>query len=204
MELWRLGGRAIDEEVVDSIGRWLVMRRLEILPVALMILACGSEAPETLYPELGLTCPCEIQRWESYTDGGSMGGTIRDSKGRVLKICWDGRMRLDSSPGAQSPRLAYINAEYPTDAGAIPLPVGSDAETELIALFDGWSSTQIPADSLDRWLGIYFDASIPVEDRLSQLPGLTEKEERALYVAATSRRLKRQREIVHTPVPESS
>jgi hypothetical protein len=100
------------------------------------------------------------------------------------------------------PRLAYINAEHPSDDGAVPLPLGSDAESELIAVFDEWVAIQIPDDSLDLWFDIYFDFSITVEERLSKLPALSKDQKRALAVAATSRRLKRQRELGRAPGPE--
>jgi hypothetical protein len=111
-------------------------------------------------------------------------------------------MRIVGKDDLKRPRLAYINAEHPSDDGAIPLPLGSDVESELIAVFDEWVSTQIPDDSLDLWFDIYFDFSIPAKERLSKLPALSKDQKRALSVAATSRRLKRQRELGRAPGPE--
>jgi hypothetical protein len=175
------------------------MRRFTILSIVLLTLACAGKEPLKVYPELGLTCPCEVRRWEGYSDGGSRGGVIHDFYGRVLKIAWDGRMRIVGRDDLLRPRLAYIRAEHPSRDGAVPLPLGSAAESELITLFDEWVSTQIPPDSLDKWSGFYFDFSIPREERMSKLPELTEEQKRALSVAATSRYLRRQRELGYAP-----
>lgn len=113
-----------------------------------------------------------------------------------MAASWDGRMRLDVDQ--RMPRLAYINATHPATEGAQPLEMGSDAEAELIDIFDTWVQTEIPPDSLDAWLQVFFDYTAAGNVRREKLD-LKKSQERALRVARTSRFLKRQRELGRAP-----
>jgi hypothetical protein len=175
----------------------MVMRTILTLVLALFAVECGTDKPTTVFSELGLVCPCVIEKWVSYLDGGSMGGTIRDSKGTVLAASWDGRMRGEDE--ARVPRLAFIGAEHPGHEGAVPVQLGSETETQLIAVLDAWVATQIPSDKLDLWVSIFFDYTAAGKKRRSQLPKLSDSQKRALLAARTSEYLKRQRALGHAP-----
>ncbi len=177
------------------------MRVLATISLIFLALGCRANTSTVSYEKLGLECPCEVVEWEKYLDGGSMGGLVRDSRGTELPVSWDWRMDEFIGADLQKPHLAYINADYPSEDGATALPLGSEAERQLLDVLESWAATQVPPDKQDRWLSIYFDGSIARTDRTSQLPPLSDSQERALKVLKACRYLRLQRELGHAPAP---
>jgi hypothetical protein len=150
---------------------------------------------------LGLIPPVDIESWEKYKDGGSIGMTLRDSCGTALSISWDGAMRVVRPNGAGAvgeshaePRLLYLGAPFSTK-GARPIAVGSPRETALLDVFRLWTDERlhIPVAQQDSLRKIAHDYTMPEEDRQRKLSGLDAQARQALEVAALLRFLESQR-----------
>ena len=94
-------------------------------------------AVERIEKHLGLRAPYRIVQLGMYVDGGSIGGTIADARGKQVLFAWDGRERVGLLNGDRpyldsDPRLAYIGALYPGKGGSRPLAVGSPEESALV------------------------------------------------------------------------
>jgi len=98
---------------------------------------------------LGVSLPCTLLTAVSYLDGGAAGGTLRGAKGEVLKFAFGptgmrptqpadtsyypatGHLAVDTL-GTSKQYQAFVGADYPTKPGAMPLGVGTAAESVFI------------------------------------------------------------------------
>ncbi len=140
-----------------------------------------------------ISAPCEVTKFEMYLDGGSYGGVLRDSNNREVEFWFDGGSRAEEFTGPNFPRLIYLDAQKSGQDNAIPIPVGSKGEAEMISLLTTWVDKEILPKDQDRIYDIFFDYSIRVEERKRRLPDLSESQKRALSVLRVLRFLNGQR-----------
>ena len=144
------------------------MIRNVLAGVAVSLFACSprsSEMPEERSYEverieryLDLRWPCEIVRLDLYADGGSLGGSLRDADGRKLEFCWDGRVRkFHFTPHEH--RLAYLGADYVEKSSAVPVLVGSPAESALVDVLTLAAEQSIPSADHDSLVAALDDDS---------------------------------------------
>ncbi len=109
-----------------------------IITIVCLALALGltvpseSEHTERDLPwdsELELTAPVTLVWAGDYSDGGTVGFTVRDSLGHELSACLDGRMGEASYP----PRF-FLGATHPTFKNAVPIEAWSRREEALLDL----------------------------------------------------------------------
>jgi len=112
---------------------------------------------ENVRESLGLECPCEVTELGMYKDGGSMGGSIRDSRGRVLPFAWDPRMHNSRPLIPPGPRVLWLGAEYAGRAGSRPVDVASPEAAAVISILRSFSNSQIYIARQDSLLSAYFD-----------------------------------------------
>ena len=133
-----------------------------------------------------LQCPCEVTFFDMYLDGGTLGGKLKDSTGKVLKFCRDGRMRIHCIDGKKQevePWKFYIGATHPTDEGAIALEIGGEDEAHLIALLRSWIKTAI-SEELLFMLAPQYDAAPTFKEKQEIISSneLSDVQVRALWV----------------------
>jgi len=99
---------------------------------------------------LGISLPCTLAWCSPYLDGGSFGGVLVGAKGDSLPWAYGhgmipppatpssirhDRARVDAwedSIVQSAPRLAYVGAKHYRESGAMPLAIGSPAESLFI------------------------------------------------------------------------
>ncbi|MFO7654133.1 MAG: hypothetical protein R6X25_09960 [Candidatus Krumholzibacteriia bacterium] len=97
----------------------------------------------------GLQCPCTVAALVMYLDGGTIGGDIEDSNGRLVRFCLAAPQI--NRPGAAAPeyRRFYVGATHPDKAGAMPLDIGGSAEARLIGILREWLDPLMTVDAID-------------------------------------------------------
>ena len=126
---------------------------------------------------LGISLPCSLAVMGEYL-GGDVGGLLIGAEGESLLFAWDGGMRGPHGPppawvghdpqrarawfdawmdsvAIVMPRLAFIGANQPTLRGAVPLRVGSPAESLFIEALRstlGQPPSSQPRSGGARWL----------------------------------------------------
>jgi len=153
---------------------------------------------EVLYLDVAsgvwISAPSEVTKFEMYLDGGSYGGSLIDSNNQEVDFWFDGGFRAEKFSGPKYPRLLYLGAQKSGKDSAVPIPVGSIGETEMISLLTNWVDKEISPTDQDRIYDIFFDYSIRAEERKRMLPDLSESQKRALSVLKVLRFLNGQRQ----------
>jgi len=189
-----------------------------VLSVLVVLVGCAEPtvsadaetqlAIEHVREVLGLEYPYRVEHWGTYRDGGTLGVTIKDRRGRRLAFSLDGRTgRHDMAALMDSDldtlriphRHFYIGAEHPNKEGARELPIGSDEEFALLDLLDVISLDHFSRATRDSLIEPRLDKSRQAE--VGQVFAHLKEEERialgAGSLAASRRSLDPQGMVIH-------
>jgi len=86
-----------------------------------------------------LHAPYEIKETMMYKDGGTIGIVVKDSKGVLLPLCYDQRIKVPKED-----RFVYVGATHPDQSSATKVARGSKTER---ALFRVLTSAEIISKS---------------------------------------------------------
>ena len=130
------------------------------------------------YRPLPVEPPCTVESLEYYLCGGQ-GGVLKDKHGTEYEFLLDGqpRDRAEGESATKGPRMLYFGT---TDSDAIPLPVGSQAEGELVDILQRWVDSRLWPSRQEYYLSVYLDKSDP--EHLPLRSSLDEDELRALMI----------------------
>ncbi|MFH1622145.1 MAG: hypothetical protein ABIA97_03380 [Candidatus Omnitrophota bacterium] len=130
-----------------------------MLSNGLIAYASQDDTYEIILPSgtIKLYSPLEIEDIDSYTDGGTVGVTIRDSKGNYFRFCLDGRCEivlpkeefetleeLNKYINEQPPKPyhIYVGADHPNRPGAQKIPIGGKEEKSIINILENASVSE--------------------------------------------------------------
>ena len=113
------------------------MSRIAVLAM-IVALGCASSAgaadPSVPDPPFGLSQPVRLLSAGYFEDGGTVGFVLVSATNDTLRGGFDGRMQR---VGAVRQSHCYLGARYPTDPGAVLLPLRGREERALVDLLDG-------------------------------------------------------------------
>lgn len=134
--------------------------------------------------------PCTVESLDYYLDGGSRGGVLKDKRGAEYAFLLDGQAR-DRAEGESATRGARMLYFGTSDSDAIPLPVGSQGEAELVNILQRWVDSRLWPSHQEYYLSVYLDKSHP--EYLQLRSSLDEDELRALMVYGMVKFVRNQR-----------
>lgn len=181
-----------------------VQRRLVVFfLVAALIASCGGrgralgsvEESQAKHVEevIHLQYPYHLVKWEHYLDGGTLGVTIKDSRGRQFQFAVDGRVQPipPESLRADTLRLParhfYVGASHPTEKGAREVPILGNEERAILDLLDLLSVDVLTRVRRDSLVAIVLDTRHREQNYRRALQGLTENQKQGLWAGMLAR-----------------
>ena len=98
---------------------------------------------------LGLKYPIEVDISHMFADGGTVGMSITDVDGKILKLSYDGRQEVRERLFGSKTYHIYLEAFHPSHDGAAKLPICSPKETAAHTIIKDWVAKKYPSDWRD-------------------------------------------------------
>src|SRR5262245_28029842 len=127
---------------VDKGRRMRTVHMMIVLCAAVVSLTCSQDewhsegGAAEIDSVLGLKAPFAVS-WDMELDGGSSGGEIQDSRGKVLAYSWDGQTRT-----------LYLGSNHWRDEGAKAVPYGDKRERAVAAILSLYANKYFTASDI--------------------------------------------------------